>query len=400
MVEFPYMKNAFVHISRVVMNWLYRLYCSSGTRKDEVVFLSRQADVPSYDYAQLAHEFEEAGWTVHMHLKKVKAANMLSYIGHVVRELKLLAHCRVVVLDRYDPVVSLIDFECETISDDIRAQAATIRAEGGELHTEYPIQPTIVQLWHAFGAYKKFGYQSIGTREGHLRRTIDTFNIHRNYSWIMCSGHGCREAYAEAFAYPIDRVIAYNRPEYFELVGLAADSTAARTTTLNVVLAPTLRKSKASAHPFRDLYEQRDEFQNLLNQRTSNPVNLEWSFHPLEEHLPAPGNASESLLKADVIVTDYSSIVYEAYLLKRPVLFYVPDIDDYRESPGLNTDPGHTVPTLCAYSSNELIDMLVDCLDNLDEYAQRLAPFTTDAFDATPSTPKPETLRDALKRAQ
>ena len=42
---------------------------------------------------------------------------------------------------------------------------------------------------------------------------------------------------------------------------------------------------------------------------------------------------------ADCIVTDYSAIAFEAGLLKKPVWFYVPDIEEYRASPGLNIDP-------------------------------------------------------------
>ena len=39
---------------------------------------------------------------------------------------------------------------------------------------------------------------------------------------------------------------------------------------------------------------------------------------------------------ADYIITDYSNIMFEAGLRKIKVLLYIPDIDEYKKSPGLN----------------------------------------------------------------
>ena len=223
-----------------------------------------------------------------------------------------------------------------------------------------PIRPetTVIQTWHACGAFKKFGYQSIGTREGHSSEVLDAFNIHRNYSWVVCSGKGTKEAFAEAFSYPVERVVSLDRPEYDELVALrdknVGDREGGQPEPLRVLMAPTLRKSASSAHPFRDLYESRNHIEKALG----DSVELCWSFHPLESNLPAPGNVSSALIDADCLVTDYSSIVYEAYLLGKPTFFYVPDIRDYEVSPGLNVNPTQTSPGICFYDEQSLIDAL------------------------------------------
>ena len=45
------------------------------------------------------------------------------------------------------------------------------------------------------------------------------------------------------------------------------------------------------------------------------------------------------LLKiADIIITDYSAIAYEACILNKPLYFYVYDIREYLENRGLNVD--------------------------------------------------------------
>ena len=345
------MRRAFAACSRGLFNLIYKTSSRSERRADQVVFLSRQTDKPGYDYVELASEFERRGWNSVMHLKKVTKRNMIPYAIHVVQEVRLLAKSKVAILDRYDPVVSLLDFESErpTHEDELPA---------GCVHREFPRKPVVMQVWHAFGAFKKFGYQSIGTREGHSSEVIDAFNIHRNYSWVVCSGKGARDAFAEAFSYPIERVTSLDRPEYDELAALsnknASNQEIGQPKPLRVLMAPTLRKSASSAHPFRDLYENRSRIKEVLG----SDVQLSWSFHPLENNLPAPGNVSSELVDTDCLITDYSSIVYEAYLLGKPTFFYIPDIRDYEVSPGLNVNPTVESPEICLYDEQGLIAAL------------------------------------------
>ena len=401
-------RRVFVGASRAAFNALYGLSSRGASRGNEVVFLSRQTDEPSYDFSEVARAFEERGWRVHMHLKKVSKRNIPSYAAHVAKEIALLSRCKVAVLDRYDPVVSLLEFDCEpaatqtdgasTQPEDVlqeapeRQEPSAYAAEVGAsvAHTEFPVEPMVLQLWHAFGAYKKFGYQSVGTREGHSREVTNVFDIHRNYSWIACSGEQCREAYAEAFSYPEERIVVLDRPARDEIsaLGAAAGQRPARAVP-KVLMAPTLRKSKASVHPFRDLHERRASFEAGLN------AEVVWSFHPLEDGLPAPGNVSDALVDADILVTDYSSIVYEGFLLGKPVVFYVPDLESYRVSPGLNDDPMQICPQICAQSESELQELVSTFAADPDSYPwQALSAFAGHAFDDASRVPAAQQIVD------
>ena len=362
-------KRVFVSIAKLAFNLEYRHASRKHQRENLVVFLSRRTNTPSYDYEALAHEFKRRGWRPVMHLKKVSKRTLVPYVKHVAKELNLLARCKVAILDRYDPVISLLDLECDTIP----------QTSAGQNH-EFPTSPLVLQLWHAFGAYKKFGYQSTDTTEGHSSEFTDMFNIHRNYSWVVCSGEQCRLAYAEAFSYPIERIVALNRPEYDELAEIREklDERGERgeAQKTKILMAPTLRYNKASAHPFRDLYEQRGAFERGID------ADISWSFHPLEMKLPAPGNVSDALVETDIIVTDYSSIAYEAYVLGKMVLFYIPDIDDYRFSPGLNADPTVLCPEICSRSDTALSEALIEFASSPECYPhEQLEAFAASAFD-------------------
>lgn len=357
-------KRAFAQVSKLVFNMLYRIF-KLLPRRDEGVFVSRQADVPSDDFISLGTELEARGWTSVYHTRKLSKRTVFRYAIHVVKEIYLLARCKVCFLDRYDPVVSLLDFVYDPVEVD-----------GDFLHNEFPATPIVIQIWHAFGSFKCFGYQSLDTREGHSSEIADAFDIHRNYSWILCTGESDRKAFSEAFSYPVDRIMPLGRPEFDTLLERAKQSSEKKSENTPVVLfAPTLRKSKESMHPFRELKASPD--------LDSIPAYLVWSFHPLDSNLPVSGSISQKLVDADIVVTDYSSIVYEAALLQKKVLFYVPDIEEYRKTPGLNADPLTLAPKIAFTSQNLLVENLSKLVNGtLDYEREDLDRFLGDTFSS------------------
>ena len=61
--------------------------------------------------------------------------------------------------------------------------------------------------------------------------------------------------------------------------------------------------------------------------------------HPSCVVLPADADLNSHLGSCDVVVTDYSAAVFDLLLLGRPVLQYLPDLEDYRRSRGFCFDP-------------------------------------------------------------
>lgn len=419
--------RAGVACARFGINALYKLF-DLLPRRDEVLFFSRQSNDPSGDFLELGRQFEERGFAPVFMTKKLSLRSVFSYAAFAVREIYHLARCRVCVVDRYDPVISLVSLHCEDAPVDSApagsaggapaAPAVQTGPSGLPLYDRFPEEPMVVQLWHAFGAFKKFGFQSLGTQESHPVDTARIFRIHRNCSWVLCSGEGARVPFAEAFNVPVDRVVALPRPEYFELLdraraprscaagawssategqGAALSGGAAGTAETGVsrdavdsseadasparrprvLVAPTLRKSHDTEHPLRDLRAS-DAWRVL-----ENAACVAWSFHPLEEAGVASGDVNELLPDADYVVTDYSSIVYEAYLLGKRVAFYVPDLQQYARTPGLNANPGVLCPDLCFSSVGDLARFLAQVESGALAYPRdQYERFFASAFDA------------------
>jgi CDP-glycerol glycerophosphotransferase len=86
-------------------------------------------------------------------------------------------------------------------------------------------------------------------------------------------------------------------------------------------------------------------------------VKLPWGVHEA-----GAGFEMEDLLAAtDVLVTDYSSIMFDFSVLDRPIVFYVPDLERYRDSlRGFYFDFEAKAPGPLVRTTAELIDVLRD----------------------------------------
>ena len=219
--------------------------------------------------------------------------------------------------------------------------------------------PPCVQMWHALGAIKKFGYQSLDTKAGRSSKAAEAFSMHRGYVAVIAGFSGAVPAFGQAFGYKPESVLPLGLPRIDYLVrdSYAEKRAVSRVATRRrlgltsssvkdcpvVLYAPTFRKNPLDANwharYIDDLYRAIPEDMILVV-----------SGHPLD-HADKDTEADRSRLRflrssasigaleiADYVVTDYSAVAFEAMLLGKKVLFYVPDIDEYRQSPGLNID--------------------------------------------------------------
>lgn len=202
------------------------------------------------------------------------------------------------------------------------------------------IRPNVrlVQIWHAVGAFKQVGHSRAGLPGGPTKGS----EIHRNYTDAVVSSEGIVDDYAEAFGIPRERVhawgvprtdvffdaehVARKRAETRAALGIADDETF-------VLFAPTFRGNgqlTARASPDADW----GTVASLLGHGWRVGVRQHPFVTPQE--LPAAtvdataiGDMNELLMATDVLVTDYSSSIFEYALLRRPMVLFVPDLDDY-----------------------------------------------------------------------
>ena len=391
-----------------MLNAWYRLYCRRP-RENRILFLSRQSNSLSTDFALLSREAQYVGgWEIEQRIKMVKGglSGAAELVARMFGDVRALARCRLCFVEGYNPALSLLDMECDIAGDascavkSTQEEAANIATAGDASYTNgkstdtpsrttpnsrFPRQPIVMQVWHAAGHFKNFGFEALGTPEGRSREDARIFHMHANYSWIACSGDGAREGFAEAFGYPAERVVPLGHPSFDELYD-APDASLARAYAAYpwlkdcdkpvIVYAPTLKRKNGD-----DLFEKLKE--DLEQDPRSQNYAFIWSLHPVNiEGTSIRATTRDFLRCASLLVTDYSSIVYDAALLDLPFAFYVPDIDEYRTSPGLATDPEKLSPGLCVESAQGLLDFLESSFQG-GAHAQNYPTAERDAFVGT-----------------
>ncbi|WPC17056.1 bifunctional glycosyltransferase family 2 protein/CDP-glycerol:glycerophosphate glycerophosphotransferase [Pediococcus inopinatus] len=81
------------------------------------------------------------------------------------------------------------------------------------------------------------------------------------------------------------------------------------------------------------------------------------------------GDVTDLYLISDVLITDYSSVMFDFANLKRPILFFAYDLDEYASDiRGFYIDYRKTMPGPIVKTNDELIPVLQDMLTQPDKY--------------------------------
>jgi len=211
----------------------------------------------------------------------------------------------------------------------------------------------VVQLWHGCGAFKKFGYSTRELAWGPGSRLLRILPMHRGYTHVCASAPGVIPHLAEAYACDPAVVVPWGVPRtdfYFDPANIAAS----REKVLEafpeigsrkiVLYAPTFRGETLDAARHDDALGY-----DTLSRELDADCALILKSHPRAvTHIPQPQQAQspspeqdpfvfdaahlpiETLLcAADLLISDYSSLIFEYSLLGRPMLFYPYDLEAY-----------------------------------------------------------------------
>ena len=296
-------------------------------RRRKVVMISREHTSVPDDFVDLAMAVRRAApETKVVTLVRMVPPGVLGKIGysfHMLAQLYHVATARVLVVDTYSMVASLL-------------------RHGDEL--------TVIQLWHALGAFKKFGLSILGHAEGRDARLAKAMRMHRGYDIVLASAEACRFPYAEAFGVPATRIAIAPLPRVDHL----RNAEAVEQTRMRIFEAhPHLRDRRIAvfAPTFRLDGTVTVDAAALTRALSALDIHTVVKLHPL---MPgdfgadvdiAHGFSTQDLLcVADLFITDYSSVLYEAAVLGVPCYFLTPDLDEYLASRDFYLDFRHDLP--------------------------------------------------------
>jgi CDP-glycerol glycerophosphotransferase (TagB/SpsB family) len=206
---------------------------------------------------------------------------------------------------------------------------------------------TVVQVWHAAGALKRFGLDTVHPVDEPER----TF-LHRYYDYVVNSAEADRGAWASALRTPIERVLPLGTPrtDFFHDPAAVA-ATRERVMTRHpelrgrvvVTYAPTFRGRGRHKRPAVGLdgaaLRLALSAEHALVIKTHPNLDASGASTAGFDLVIDPGSEMNELLAAtDILITDYSSAIFEWALLGRPLIVLSGDLDDYEADPGLYLD--------------------------------------------------------------
>lgn len=193
----------------------------------------------------------------------------------------------------------------------------------------------VIQLWHACGALKKFGYDTADDIPKNYRG-----NVFKNIDLVTVSAKKCVEPFASAMRLPeycvqpigVSRTDVYVQEEWRENCRKKFYEKYPEAEGKKIVLwAPTFRGNPGAP-----------ELIALDLKKLQQQLGDEWlvlsKVHP---HMRAQYKETDCSIGTerlfpvvDVLIADYSSLVFEYLLFDRSLVLYVPDLQEYQEKRG------------------------------------------------------------------
>ncbi|MGL6107356.1 CDP-glycerol glycerophosphotransferase family protein [Romboutsia sp.] len=250
----------------------------------------------------------------------------------------------------------------------------------------------VIQLWHAAGAFKTFGFSRLGKRGGPDIRSRN----HRNYTKAIVSSDRIKKHYAEAFGISENKVIATGVPrtdiffdtEYKEkrIQELYCKYSLLKNKKV-IMFAPTFRGNgqKDAYYDFDKIDIEKmynklsDDYVMImkLHPFISNILKIDEKYKEFIIDLSFEREINHLLFVSDILITDYSSVCFEYSLLNRPMIFFAYDLEEYIATRDFYYSYESFVPGPIARTTDEIIDIIKN-----NKYEQeKLDKFRTRFFD-------------------
>lgn len=228
----------------------------------------------------------------------------------------------------------------------------------------------VVQLWHGTGTIKKFGQDS---NTGKLYEQEKRGN--ENIDYLIVNSPATRELYAGCFSVPLEKVQVLGLPrtdmlfdeeelrrrrekfydQYPEMQGKKL-----------VLYAPTFRDQEvADPKVHLDVDKMAKELPEdyclglRLHPFVASRFHLEQDYDGKVVDFSSYDNLNTLLMATDLLISDYSSIIFEYCVFGRPMIFYAYDLDEFSDhGRGFYRDYKSYVPGPVVKTTDEILEVI------------------------------------------
>ncbi len=287
--------------------------------KEKVAIISRQSDEPTLDIQLLCNELRKRK-VEHVVLTKTlkgSISGMVAYGFHMVSQMYHLATSKVVVVDGYCILLSVLP-----------------KRENQQ----------VIQMWHALGAIKKFGWQNTENPDGHGSQFSEIMQMHRNYDYVVAPSKITGEFFAEGFRTDKEKVVYFGLPRIDFICNKdeekqrEIESVYPKIKGKELVLyVPTFRKNATLE---LDLFVKEFDFARfnlVIKKHFLDKGDYSWA-EQAGAIVDLKYSSMEWLRICDKVITDYSAMAFEAAVADKEIYIFQPDANEYEENVGLNVE--------------------------------------------------------------
>jgi CDP-ribitol ribitolphosphotransferase len=232
----------------------------------------------------------------------------------------------------------------------------------------------ITQLWHAGAGFKSTGYSRFG-----MPASPAPWSGHRQYTYGIAGSKKIRHFFSEVWGINDSQVLPTGMPRLDEFLDEEHKKEAIENITSHnsilckqnrvILFAPTYRgENKRHAYYPYDMLD----FDKLYKMCKDTDSVIIFKMHPfISEPVPIPENYRDRLTDmsdypnindlfyiTDLLITDYSSNIYEFSLMRKPMLFFAYDIESYTKERGFHRDYRANVPGKITETFDDMIDAI------------------------------------------
>lgn len=344
---------------RIIFPFAYRYYSFGKKLRDKkAVFVEVRFNEITDSFRLVYDRMKAEGFEIsEQYLENIKPGRR-AYIKRCIRMLKDIADAHYVFLNDACNVTSCIPLRKET---------------------------RIYQLWHACGAFKKFGMSTAELIFGENRNVLEKYPNYGNLSFVTVSSPAVAWAYEEAMNLKgtatkilpagISRTDVFYNQKFLkkavETVHAACPQIAGRKI---ILYAPTFRGRVAKAQSpdqlnipaMKDALG--DEYVLLIKHHpfVKQPPSVPQDCSDFAMDVTKNLDIEQLLCAADICISDYSSLVFEYSLFERPMLFFAYDIEDYQDWRGFYYSYDELTPGPVLKETDEVIDYILHISERFD----------------------------------
>ena len=324
-------------------------YCTEPVQENKVLFLEMRFTKLSNSFELIYKALEESGeYDLKCSYVQFNFIRGREFTQRVNEMLKELATAKYVFVDDASLILSSIPLRKETVA---------------------------INLWHACGAFKKFGRSTAELKFGSSAATLDKYPNYGNLTHVTVSSPEVIWAYEEAMHLPkgivkatgVSRTDQFYDKEFVESRKQKLYEIMPEAKGKKVILyAPTFRGHVATASsPDRIDFERfcrelGNEYVIVCKHHpfVKNPPIIPEELQHFARDLTKYLSIEDLLCCADICISDYSSLVFEYSLFEKPMIFYAYDYDNYCDWRGFYYDYSEFTPGPVVQTEDELLNSI------------------------------------------